>query len=124
MFYFLCYVKGLATASLSTLRQSVKTLFLSMTYQVDLVIHLLKCLPNLENLFVQVMILTPNEKLIPCIVQHSLHLKKLILHFVCNGYTLCLGMFFIIIHTSVSREMFDEQIGTGVMEFIVHFVLP
>ncbi|XP_073353948.1 F-box/FBD/LRR-repeat protein At1g13570-like [Aegilops tauschii subsp. strangulata] len=44
---------GLATASLSTMRQSVKTLFLAMTYQVDLVIHLLKCLPNLENLFVQ-----------------------------------------------------------------------
>ncbi|XP_073362901.1 uncharacterized protein [Aegilops tauschii subsp. strangulata] len=53
---------GLATASLSTMRQSVKTLFLAMTYQVDLVIHLLKCLPNLENLFVQVMIFTPNEK--------------------------------------------------------------
>ena len=31
--------------------------------------------------------------------------------------------FLIIIHTSVSREMFDELIGTGVMEFIVHFVL-
>ena len=125
MFYFLCYVKGLATVSLSTMRQSVKTLFLAMTYKVDLVIHLLKCLPNLENLFVQVMILTPNEKLIPCIVQHSLHLKKLVLHFACNGYTICLGMFFIIIiHTSVSREMFDELIGTGVMEFIVHFVLP
>ena len=77
MFYFLCYVKGLATVSLSTMRQSVKTLFLAITYQVDLVIHLLKCLPNLENLFVQVMILTP-----------------------------------------------DELIGTGVMEFIVHFVLP
>ncbi|XP_020179735.1 F-box/FBD/LRR-repeat protein At1g13570-like [Aegilops tauschii subsp. strangulata] len=44
---------GLATASLSTMRQSVKTLFLAMTYKVDLVIHLLKCLPNLENLFVQ-----------------------------------------------------------------------
>ncbi|XP_040258835.1 F-box/FBD/LRR-repeat protein At1g16930-like [Aegilops tauschii subsp. strangulata] len=56
---------GLATASLSTMRQSVKTLFLAMTYQVDLVIHLLKCLPNLENLFVQVMIFTPNENLIP-----------------------------------------------------------
>ena len=112
-------------ASLSTMRQSVKTLFLAMTYKVDLVVHLLKCLPNLENLFVQVMILTPNEKLIPCIVQHSLHLKKLVLHFVCNGYTVCLGMFIIIIiHTSVSREMFDELIGTGVMEFIVHFVLP
>ena len=94
MFYFPCYVKGLATASLSTMWQSVKTLFLAITYKVDLVIHLLKCLPNLENLFVQVMILTPNETLIPCIVQHSLHLKKLVLHFVCNGYTLCLGMFF------------------------------
>ena len=77
MFYFLCYVKGLATASLSTMRQSVKTLFLAMSYVVDMVVHLLKCLPNLENLFVQVMILTP-----------------------------------------------DELIGTGVMEFIVHFVLP
>ena len=94
MFYFLCYVKGLATVSLSTMRQSVKTLFLAMTYQVDLVIHLLKCLPNLENLFVQVMIFTPNEKVIPCIVQHSLHLKKLILLFVCNGHILCPGMFF------------------------------
>ena len=125
MFYFLCSVKGLATVSLSTMRQSVKTLFLAMTYQVDLVIHLLKCLPNMENLFVQVMIFTPNEKVIPCIVEHSLHLKKLISHFVCNGYTLCLGMFFIIIiHTSVSREMFDELIGTGVMEFTVDFVLP
>ena len=61
MFYFLCYVKGLATVSLSTMRQSVKTLFLAMTYKVDLVVHLLKCLPNLENLFVQVMILTPDE---------------------------------------------------------------
>ena len=30
----------------------------------------------------------------------------------------------IIIHTSISRVMFDELIGTGVMEFIVHFVLP
>ena len=68
MFYFLCYVKGLATASLSTRRQSVKTLFFAMTYQVDLVIHLLKCLPNLENLFVEVMILTPNEKLLSYIV--------------------------------------------------------
>ena len=94
-----------------------------MTYKVDLFVHLLKCLPNLENLFVQVMILTPNENLIPCIVQHSLHLKKLVLHFVCNGYTLCLGKFFFIIHTSVSREVFDELIGTGAMEFIVHFVL-
>ncbi|XP_073359768.1 uncharacterized protein [Aegilops tauschii subsp. strangulata] len=55
---------GLATVSLSTMRQSVKTLFLAMSYEVDLVIHLLTCLPNLENLFVEVMILTPNEKLI------------------------------------------------------------
>ena len=94
MFYFLCYVKNLATVSLSTMRQSVKALFLAMPYEVDRVIHLLTCLPNLENLFVEVMILTPNEKLIPCIVQHSLHLKKLALHFVCNGYTLCLGKFF------------------------------
>ena len=61
MFYFLCYVKGLATVSLSTMRQSVKTLFLAMSYVVDMVVHLLKCLPNLENLFVQVMILTPDE---------------------------------------------------------------
>ena len=68
MFYFLCYVKGMATVSLSTMRQSVKTLFLAMSYVVDMVVHLLKCLPNLENLFVQVMILTPNEKLIPYIV--------------------------------------------------------
>ena len=56
MFYFPCYVKHLATASLSTMRQSVKTLFLAMTYKVDLVVHLLKCLPYLENLFVQVII--------------------------------------------------------------------
>ena len=98
MFYFLCYVKGLATVSLSTMRQSVKTLFLAMSYVVDMVVHLLKCLPNLEKLFVQVMILTPNEKLIPCIVQHSLHLKKLVLHFVCNGYTLCLGMFLFLLY--------------------------
>ena len=81
MFYFLCYVKDLATVSLSTMRQSIKTLFLAMTYQVDLVIHLLKCLPNMENLFVEVMILTPNEKVIPCIVEYSLHLKKLIFLF-------------------------------------------
>ena len=94
MFYFPCYVKDLATVSLSTMRQSVKTLFLAMTHKVDLVIHLLTCLPNLENLFVEVMILTPNEKLLSYIVQHSLHLKKLVLHFVCNEYTLCLGMFF------------------------------
>ena len=58
MFYFPCYVKHLATASLSTMRQSVKTLFLAMSYEVDLVVHLLKCHPNLENLFVEVMILT------------------------------------------------------------------
>ena len=101
MFYFLCYVKGLATVSLSTMRQSVKTLFLAMTYQVDLVIHLLKCLPNLENLFVEVMILMPNEKLLSYIVQHSLHLKNLVLHFVCNGYTLCLGMFFYYYYTYI-----------------------
>ncbi|XP_073363629.1 F-box/FBD/LRR-repeat protein At1g16930-like [Aegilops tauschii subsp. strangulata] len=44
---------GLAMVSLSTMRQYVKTLFLAMTYKVDLVVHLLKCLPNLENLFVQ-----------------------------------------------------------------------
>ena len=84
MFYFLCYVKDLATVSLSTMRQSVKTLFLAMTYKVDLVVHLLKCLPNLENLFVQVMIL-----------------KNLVLHFVCNGYTLCLGMFYYYYYTYI-----------------------
>ena len=66
----------------------------AMSYEVDMVVHLLKCLPNLENLFVEMMILTPNEKLLSYIVQHSLHLKNLVLHFVCNGYTLCLGMFF------------------------------
>ena len=87
----------MATVSLSTMRQSVKTLFSAMSYVVDLVVHLLKCLPNLENLFAQVMILTPNEKVIPCIVQHSLHLKKLILHFVCNVRTLCLGMLLLLL---------------------------
>ncbi|XP_020167580.1 F-box/FBD/LRR-repeat protein At1g16930-like [Aegilops tauschii subsp. strangulata] len=44
---------GLATVSLSTMRQSVITLLLVMTYKVDLVVHLIKCLPNLENLFVE-----------------------------------------------------------------------
>ena len=101
MFYFLCYVKGLATVSLSTMRQSVKTLFLGMPYDVHWVVHFLKCLPNLENLFVEVMILTPNEKLISYIVQHCLHLKKLVLHFVCNGYTLCLGMFYYYYYTYI-----------------------
>ena len=101
MFYFLCYVKGLATVSLSTMRQSVKTLFLAMSYVVDMVVHLLKCLRNLENLFVEVMILMPNEKLLSYIVQHSLHLKKLVLHFVCNGYTLCLGMFLYYYYTYI-----------------------
>jgi hypothetical protein len=71
MIYFLCSVKDLATDSLTTMRQSVKTLLLIMSYKVDLVVHLIQCLPNLENLFVEVMILTHNEKLIPCIVQYS-----------------------------------------------------
>ena len=38
------------------MRQSIKTLFLAMTYKVDIVVELLQCFPKLENLFVEVMI--------------------------------------------------------------------
>ena len=52
----LIFIKGLKAVSLTTMRQSVKTLLIYMDYKVDIVVELLQCFPKLENLFVEVMI--------------------------------------------------------------------
>jgi hypothetical protein len=49
-------MKGLGAVSLTTMRQSVKTLLIYMYYKVDIVVELLQFFPKLENLFVEVMI--------------------------------------------------------------------
>ena len=50
------FMKHFGAVSLTTMRQSVKTLFIYMDYKVDIVVELLQCFPKLENLFVEVMI--------------------------------------------------------------------
>ena len=52
----LIFMKHFGAVSLTTMRQSVKTLFIYMDYKVDIVVELLQCFPKLENLFVEVMI--------------------------------------------------------------------
>ena len=56
IFFLLLFIKGLKAVSLTTMRQSVKTLLIYMDYKVDIVVELLQCFPKLENLFVEVMI--------------------------------------------------------------------
>ena len=56
MYLLLIFMKHFGAVSLTTMRQSVKTLFIYMDYKVDIVVELLQCFPKLENLFVEVMI--------------------------------------------------------------------
>ena len=53
----LIFLKGFGVVSLTTMRQSVKTLFIYIDYKVDIVVELLQCFPKLENLSIEVMIL-------------------------------------------------------------------
>ena len=54
-------MQGLPTVSLSTVLQSVKSLLIHMAYEVDAVVSLMQCFRSLENLFIEVMILTHLE---------------------------------------------------------------
>ena len=53
----LIFMKRFGVVSLTTMRQSAKTLFICIDYKVDIVVELLQCFPKLENLSVEVMIL-------------------------------------------------------------------
>jgi hypothetical protein len=54
-------MQGLPTISLSTVLQTVKTLLIKMCFEVDVVVALMQCFRSLENLFIEVMILTHIE---------------------------------------------------------------
>ena len=57
MHLLLIFMKRFGAVSLTTMRQSVKTLFIYMRHKVDIIVELLQVFPKLENLFVEVMIL-------------------------------------------------------------------
>ena len=54
-------MQGLPAVSLSTVLQTVKTLLIKMCFEVDVVVSLMQCFRSLENLFIEVMILTHIE---------------------------------------------------------------
>ena len=54
-------MQGLPAVSLSTVLQTAKTLLIKMCFEVDVVISLTQCFRRLENLFIEVMILTHIE---------------------------------------------------------------
>ena len=57
MHLLLISMKRFGAVSLTTMQQSVKTLFIYMHHKVDIIVELLQVFPELENLFVEVMIL-------------------------------------------------------------------
>jgi hypothetical protein len=54
-------MQGLSVVSLSTVLQTDKTLLIKMCFEVDVAVPLMQCFQSLENLFIEVMILTHIE---------------------------------------------------------------
>ena len=52
----MCLVQALSVVSLSMAVQSVKTLLIHMSLNLNKVVALMRCVPSLENLFIKVMI--------------------------------------------------------------------
>ena len=54
-------MQGLPAVSLTAVLQTVKTLLIKMCFEVDVGVSLMQCFGSLENLFIEVMILTHIE---------------------------------------------------------------
>jgi len=89
MHLLLNFMKHFGAVSLTIMRQSVKTLFIYMRYKVDIIVELLQVFPELENLFVEVMILRNVHSVV------LLPFKNVYVKFDLSGY----------IHTYISFSM-------------------
>ena len=54
-------MQGLPAVSLTTVLQTVKTLLIKMRFEVAVAVSQMQCFRSLENLFIEVMILTHIE---------------------------------------------------------------